>query len=255
MSKLPVFPIGITQISFNVQNILTDYDFKVENISLETSLEKSSSIVNGNGYSNPNFNPNVNNYGSNVPLPIVSFEILDWKNLRVTMQIAEPLQKLLGGRRLQFRIRDKERGDSDWYSIRQTFVRVPEIATVLCSNEMNGMCEMKGNSIDYISQVSTDGGKTWYPQSPTTLQVQPTADGQKLAMIPILSNKNILMIKLRDFPNGEGLFINSFSFSNSVKVMEKVVQPNRPNNQLNNQPTPNQNQPNLGKKGGIKKPR
>jgi hypothetical protein len=123
----------------------------------------------------------------------------------------------------QFRIRDKERGHADWYSIKETFVRVPEISSITCTQEMNGFCEMKGSSIDYISQVSVDGGQSWSPQAPTTLQVQPTQDGQKLVMIPILQNKKLLMVKLRDFPKGEGLFIGNFSFFNSVKRSKTLV--------------------------------
>ena len=72
--------------------------------------------------------------------------------------------------------------------------------------------------------------------------VQPTQDGQKLAMIPLLPNKKLLMIKLRDFPQGEGLFINGFSFSNSVKGMNKVVSPNGQGQRLNQPAQPNQNQ-------------
>ncbi|HRH41212.1 MAG TPA: hypothetical protein PKY82_06165, partial [Pyrinomonadaceae bacterium] len=239
LSIKDTFPVETKEISLNVQNALTDYDFRVENLSLETRLEKSSSSGNNNGYGNPNFNPNFNNNGINVPLPTASFEILDWKNLRITIQISEQLQKLLGGRRLQFRIRDKERGDSDWYSIKQTFVRVPQITSINCTTEMNGMCELKGASIDYISQVSIDGGQSWYPQNPTTLQVQPTQDGQKLVMIPLLTNKKLLMVKLRDFPKGEGVFINGFSFSNTAKITKPAVQPNPPNQV--NQPNPNFN--------------
>ncbi|HRH44130.1 MAG TPA: hypothetical protein PKY82_21035 [Pyrinomonadaceae bacterium] len=144
LSKLPVFPIETDQISLNVQNASTDYDFKVENLSIETRLEKSG----GNNPNNfNNFNPAYNtNSGQNLPLPKVLFEVMDWKNLRISLQISPELQKLLGGRRLQFRIRDRERGDSDWYSIRQTFVRMPEISSIACNNEMNGMCEMKGTT-------------------------------------------------------------------------------------------------------------
>ncbi len=241
----PLSTIGveISEISLNIQNVLTDYDFKVENLFIETRLEKSSA--------NLGFNPSYNNHGSgtDIPLPKALFEVLDWKNLKVSFQLSEKLQKMLGGRRLQFRIRDKERGDSDWYSIKQTFVRLPQISSITCTNQMNSMCEMKGASLDYISQVSIDGGQTWYPNSPATLQVQPTQDGQKLAMIPILANKKLLMIKLRDFPHGEGLFINRFNFSNAVKVMKNVGQGNQPI-QPNQNPYPMQIQPNTGKSKG-----
>lgn len=215
LGKLAVFPIDTSEIVFNVQNTLTDYDFRVENLAIETRLEKKPA-------NNPTiYNNGANsygNYGGETALPKVEFEVLDWKNLRITFHLSEQVQKLLGGRRLQFRFKDKERGDSDWYSIKQTFVRIPEISSINCTTEMNGMCEMKGASIDYISQVSIDGGQTWYPNEPATLQVQSTPDGQKLAMIPNLQNKKLLMIKLRDFPKGDGLFINGFTFSNTAKV-------------------------------------
>ncbi|MEK7723274.1 MAG: hypothetical protein AAB336_02910, partial [Acidobacteriota bacterium] len=222
LSKLSVFPVNTPEIILNVQNALTDYDFKVENLSLETRMEKSS-VNNSSGFNS--FNPS-NNYGIELTLPKAQFEVLDWKNLRITFYLSEQVQRLFGGRRLQFRIKDKERGDSDWYSIKQTFVRIPQISSVICTTEMNGMCEMKGATTDYISQVSVDGGQTWYPNSPTTLQVQPTQDGQKKAMIPLLPSKKLLMVKLRDYPKGEGIHINNFDYSNRVKNAKAVAQPN-----------------------------
>jgi hypothetical protein len=242
---LSTMPVETKEISLNVQNALTDYDFRVENLSIETRLEKSSANNPNNyqGQANPNYN---SNYGETA-LPKVEFEVLDWKNLRINLQLSEQVQKLLGGRRLQFRIRDKERGDSDWYSIKQTFVRMPNIASITCTPAMNGMCEMKGSTIDYISQISIDGGQSWYPQAPATLQVQPTQEGQKLAMIPILPNKKLLMIKLRDFQKGEGLFIGNFSFSNSVKAIKNSTQAT-PTNKPNQNLYPVQNQTNRAKK-------
>src|SRR5688572_13478031 len=121
---------------------------------------------------------------------------------------------------------------------------MPEISSINCNQEMNGMCELKGESIDYISQVSIDGGQSWYPQSPTTLQVQPTQDGQKLGMIPMLPNKKLLMIKLRDFSKGEGLFINNFTFSNSVKGSNKAGMGSGQGQMLNRNPNNFPTQPN-----------
>lgn len=211
-----IFPIETEEISFNVQNALTDYGFKVENLSIETRLETMpTGVTSGNNSSYSSFSNSGNN--TNIPLPQVSFEVLDWKNLRITLILNAELQKLLGGRRLQFRILDKERGNSDWYSIKQTFIRFPQISSIICSPEFEGMCEMKGATIDYISQVSIDGGQTWFPQSPATLTVQPTQDGQKITKIPLLQNKKLLMIKLRDFPNGAGIPVESFSLVNTVK--------------------------------------
>lgn len=196
LSRLPVFLIDTAEISVNVQNALTDYDFKVENIQVETRIE------------NSQVNPGE--------LPRVNFEVLDWKNMQINFLLSEQFQKLLGGRRLQFRIRDRVRGDSDWYTLRNTFVRTPEIKTVRCTKEMNGNCEMKGVGIEYISQVSIDGGKTWYPQEPATLTVQSTPDGQKAAMIPRFSDRKRLQIRLRDFKTNEGLIPNDFSLLNAI---------------------------------------
>lgn len=175
-----IFSIDSAEISVNLQNALTDYDFKVENIEIETRIEKSQ------------INPSE--------LPKAKFEVLDWKNLRINFQLNDRFQKLLGGRRLQFRINDKERGNSDWYTLKKTFVRVPKILAIKCVSGLNGNCEMKGEGIDYISQISVDGGKSWYPEQPLTLIVQPTSDGKSAASIPHFTTKKLLQFKLRDFP-------------------------------------------------------
>lgn len=192
LTGVPVFPIQTPEISVNVQNALTDYDFKAENIQIETRIE------------NSRIEPD--------DLPKVNFEVLNWMNMRLSFILSEQSQKLLGGRRLQFRIRDKTRGDSDWYTLRNTFVRIPESISVNCASRMNGKCEIKGEGIDYIGKVSVDGGKTWYPQGAATIIAQPTADGQRVAMIPQYYNKKLLQIKLMDFPAGQGLPVSNYNF-------------------------------------------
>jgi hypothetical protein len=197
LDLLPVFPIEASELSVNVQNALTDYDFKAENIQIETRIE------------NSELNP--------AELPKVEFEVLDWKNMRINFSLSESLQKLLGGRRLQFRIRDIARGNSNWYTLQKTFVRTPEQIAVRCANQTSGNCEMTGKGIEYIRQVSVDGGKTWYPQEPATLMPQLKPDGQKAVIIPFYSNKKLLQIRLRDFPGSHGLTINDYSFSNAAR--------------------------------------
>lgn len=192
LDKLPVFPIETGEITLNLQNTLTDYDFKAENLSIETRIEKSQKLAGD--------------------LIKVNFEVLNWKNMKVAFTLTEQIQKLLGGRRLQFRIRDSERGDSDWYTVKQTFVRLPEIISVKCTAEMNGNCELKGEGIEYIEQVSTDGGKTWYPSEPKGLKLQKVTDGKTVAIIPLPANKKMLRIRLIDFPNSEGLSIARYLF-------------------------------------------
>jgi hypothetical protein len=178
-----------------VQNALTDYDFKIENLEIETRIE------------NSQINPNE--------LPKAKFEVLDWKNMRVSFQLDEQSQKLLGGRRLQFRIKDKLRGESDWYTIRKTFVRTPEINSVRCTNNLDGNCELKGIGIDYIKQISVDGGNTWYPQEPATLVVQQTSDGRQKTMIPRISNLKLLQIRLGDLPAADGLGVYEYGLMNT----------------------------------------
>lgn len=195
LSQLPVFPVETTEISVNVKNALTDYDFKIENIQVETRIE--------------------NNRVGTSEMPKAVFEVLDWKSIKINFLLDQQTQKLLGGRRLQFRIRDKERGDSDWYTIRKTFARIPEIHSVKCSNETKGFCELKGVGLEYIGRVSVDGGKTWYPGESADLVIQPSVDGGKAILIPGYTNKKLLQIKLRDFPATEGLVVDDYSFVNT----------------------------------------
>ena len=177
---------------------MTDYSFRNENISIETKIENSTSVSND--------------------LPKAKFEVLDSNNLRLNFTFNQLNYKNLSGRRLQFRIIDRDRGDSDWYTVKQTFIRIPEIDSVICTNEMNNQCELKGEGLDYIAQVSVDGGRNWYPQSPDNiLKVQPTADGKTMVQIPLLINQKFLQIKLRDYPKTEGLSVVNFLFSNRSK--------------------------------------
>jgi hypothetical protein len=60
--NLPIFPLETSELSVNVQNALTDYDFKIENIQIETRIENSSV--------------------SSIELPPANFEVLDWKNMK-----------------------------------------------------------------------------------------------------------------------------------------------------------------------------
>lgn len=82
---------------------------------------------------------------------------------------------------------------------------------------MKGQCELTGAGIEYISQVSVNSGKTWFPEQPATLTLQPKPDGRQGVMIPYLSNKKFLQIKLGDFPNSHGLVIGDYNFSNLVR--------------------------------------
>ena len=192
LSALPIFPIKSSKISLIVQNALTDYDFKVENITIETRIE--------------------NGLTSGADLPKTALEVLDWKNMQITFQLSEQLQTLLSGKRLQFRIRDKVRGDSDWYTLGKTFARLPEKISVECSAQANENCLMKGEGIEYVGQVSVDNGKSWFPQSQGSLTVETMSNGEKFIRIPRYSNKNLLQIKLRDFPMMQGLPVQDYNF-------------------------------------------
>ena len=161
-----------------VKSTLADYSFKRENISIETRIE--------------------NGQVGQEALPQSTFEVLDTFSLRIGFQFSEQNQQFLAGRRLQFRIKDRQRGDSDWYSIKQTFVRIPKIDSILCKGQE---CKITGTGLDYIGQVSTDGGGIWQPP----LQVQPTPNGKSFMSINGVKDKKLLRIKLRDFPNTEGL--------------------------------------------------
>ena len=194
LDKLSVFLIEPSEITVIGQNPLTDYDFKLENLSIETRIENSQLASN--------------------ELPKTNFEVLDWKSLKISFAINEKLQRQLGGKRLQFRIRDSVRGDSDWYTVKQTFVRIPNITAVECGK---GRCELKGDNLEYINQISIDGGKTWAVRDSAVLTLHSTSDGKKAISIPVYQNKKMLYIKLRDFPLGEALSVDDYIFSNSGK--------------------------------------
>ena len=196
LSMLPVFSVDAAEISVNVQNSLTDYDFRSENISVETRLE--------------------NSQLSSVQLLKPDFEVLDWKTIKIDFQLNEQLRRVLGGKRLQFRIRDKIRGDSDWYTVRKTFARIPKISSVKCAIG-GGLCELRGEGIDYIGEVSVDGGATWSANDSNALKIQPTTDGQRALMIPFYSNKIFLQIKLRDCPKLGALSPSDYIFLNPLK--------------------------------------
>lgn len=100
--SLPDFPSGGSEITINLKNALTDYDFKPENISIETRIED---------FPNQSFE---------IELPKANFQVLDWKHIQVSFLITKPFKDILGDGKLQFRIRDKERGDSDWYIVRNS---------------------------------------------------------------------------------------------------------------------------------------
>lgn len=233
LTRYPVVPIDAKELSIAVQNKLTDYDFKGENLSIETRIERSQ--------------PGASD------APAVAFEVLDANRLRLKFTFTEQTQKFIGGRRLQFRIKDKERGDSDWYTIKQTFVRLPQIESVKCASEMNGQCQLTGQGIDYIQQVSTDGGLSWYPSDAAGLIAQPTADGQTMALIPLLTNKKLLQIKLRDFPKTDGLAVIDYTFTNSVKG-GSAKRNQTPSPGANTVLNPNTNQSNTNSPLPVQKP-
>jgi len=180
LSKYPVAGIDTKQMTIVLKTSLTDYSFKTENILIETRIE--------NGQINQN------------DLPIPSREVLDPSNLRIGFTLSDQHRQYLAGRRLQFRIKDRFRGESDWYTIKQTFVRVPKIESITCQK---GQCKIIGTGLDYIGQFSTDGGTVFQPP----VQVQPTPDGKSFMMLQGVKDKKLLRIKLRDFPNMEGLVI------------------------------------------------
>ncbi len=180
LSKYPVAGVDTPKMTIAVKTALTDYAFKTENISIKTRIE--------NGQ-----------VGQNI-LPVVNIEVLDPSNLRIGFTFREQTKQYLAGRRLQFRILDRARGNSDWYTIKQTFVRVPQIDSVTCIKEQ---CEIVGKGLDYIGQISIDGGKVWNPP----LRAQPTTDGKAILKISGVKDKKLLRIKLRDFPKTDGLEI------------------------------------------------
>lgn len=180
LNNYPVIPVDASEFSVVLRNELTDYDFKTENLAIETRIEKGQTGA--------------------IELPSADFEVLDWKTLRVRFALDERNRKLLGGRRLQFRLKDKERGASDWYTVKQTFVRIPRIESVSCAARLNGQCGLTGDGLDYIGRISVDGSATWSPENPGTLQTSKAADGKAQMLIPFLTDKKLLQIKLRDFP-------------------------------------------------------
>lgn len=178
LSKYPVVTIDTRVMTVNVKTTLTDYGFKAEEINIETRLE----------------NGRVGQSGLSQAKP----EVLDSFNLKIVFTLNPQSNHFLAGRRLQFRIRDMLRGDSDWYTIKQTFVRTPEIKSVSC---LNGKCKIRGKGLDYIGQISTDSGKTWKPPP----QIQPIENGKSFMSISAVKDKKFIRIKLRDFPNTDGL--------------------------------------------------
>lgn len=194
LSSEPVIPVETKEFFATLQNKLTDYEFRSENLSIETRIEKNSEILQS---------------------VKTSLEVLDGNTLQVNFIFDELLKKVIGGRRLQFRIRDKERGVSDWYTVRQTFVRIPEIASINCPQNTNGECRISGKGLGYILQFSGDGGATWFPQASDALKIQTTDDGQESATIKGLSDKNPLLIKLRDFPKTTGFRLKNYKFNDS----------------------------------------
>ena len=122
LAGLQSYPVVLAEqaaMTLAVRNILTDYGFKRENISIETKIE--------------NATVNLNE------LPVVEFEVLDTNNLRVNFSFNPTVIKALSGRRLQFRIKDREKENLIAYD-QTNFVRVPGIEAVKCTNEMNNHC-------------------------------------------------------------------------------------------------------------------
>ncbi len=195
LKDLPIFSMETDKIGVNIENALTDYNLKIENLTVETRIENTES------------NPFQENH--------ISFEVFDWHSMRLNIQLTEQAKKMLGGRRIQFRIRDSKRGDSDWYSIKQTFVRMPQISSFSCPPQSDKECQLSGKGISYIQQISTDNGTTWFPQEPTGLVSKPGLNGLETVLIPNTGGKSkALKIKLRDFPNPDGLPISSFMLVN-----------------------------------------
>lgn len=118
--KLPDFPLGGSEITVNLNNALTDYDFKAENIEIETRIED---------FPNQSFE---------VELPKANFQVIDWKHIQVSFLITKPFKDVLGEKNLQFRIRDKERGNSDWFTVRNNSSNNEESDTIRFSRKSNG---------------------------------------------------------------------------------------------------------------------
>ncbi len=180
LSGYPVVPIDTKVMTAAVKTTLTDYGFRTENVNIETRIENGAP-------------------GQNLPLR-PKFEVLDSFNMRIEFSFDESHRQLLAGRRLQFRITDGVRGDSDWYTLKQAFIRIPKIESVLCQRDE---CTLSGVGLDYIGQISIDGGNVWQPPQ----QVQITPNGKSFMQVPKAAKKSLIKIKLRDFPNTEGLDI------------------------------------------------
>jgi len=57
------------------------------------------------------------------------------------------------------------------------------------------------NKSDKFSRVATDSGKIWKPPP----QIQPIENGKSFMSISAVKDKKFIRIKLRDFPNTDGL--------------------------------------------------
>lgn len=139
--KLPEFPAGGSEVTVNLNNALTDYDFKAENIEIETRIED---------FPNQSFE---------VELPKANFYVSDWKHIQVSFLITKPFKDVLGDRRLQFRIRDKERGDSDWYTVRNNSAKNDDIDLVRFAknSSRNGKNIIENqNSFEQVLPVQTN---------------------------------------------------------------------------------------------------
>ena len=180
LSSYSVAPVDIDRMTVPVRTSLTDYDFRAENITVETRIE--------------------NGLVGEKELPVTTFEVIDSVNMRIDFAFDKQHQQFLAGRRIQFRIRDRKRGVSNWYTIKQTFIRIPRITSVSCRS---GRCTIVGKGLDYIGQYSTDGGSTWKPP----LQAKAKPDGSFFLVIPEVKNKLLLRIRLRDFSETEGLSV------------------------------------------------
>ncbi len=177
LSEYPVIPVETNELSVTAKTTLTDYSFKTENLQIETRLE--------------------NGRGQHSSIPEPTFEVLDSLTLQINFVFDKRSQRYLAGRRLQFRIKDSERGSSHWYTIKQTFIRVPQIERVLCQK---AECKLSGTGLKYIGQISFDEGKTW--QSLPAILRTPT--GKSIAKLPVVKNVKLIYIKLRDFPDTRG---------------------------------------------------
>ena len=94
LSLYPNVPVDIEKMTLAVETNLTDYNFRAENISIETRVE--------------------NGEVSKENLPQTTFEVIDAVNLRIDFDFDIKYKQFLAGRRLQFRVLDKQRGKSDW---------------------------------------------------------------------------------------------------------------------------------------------